>query len=318
MRAVRFHETGGSDVLRVEDVATPTPGPDEVLVRVEAAGVNPVDTYSRRGKREPPAFPMTPGADLAGVVEAVGANVTEFSEGDRVFGTGLGRTQQGTYAEYAVARPGQLAGLPDGVSYAEGAAVALVGVTAWRALVDHAGLDPAETCLVHGGSGGVGHVAVQIADAAGATVVTTANEEYGHSLPELGADVVLDYARADLADAVVEAGRPDVILDHRLDEYLDLDAAVAAQGARVVGIGNTAPEAGFADVTAARRAELTVSLMSMFNTPDLSAVLARLARLLSAGQLAPEVSRTYDLDEADAAQHAVLHDSVFGKLVITP
>jgi len=317
MRAVRYHEHGDADVLRVEDVETPTPDADEVLVRVEAAGVNPVDTYFRNGSYTPPELPMIPGSDLGGVVEEVGDDVSAFAEGDRVFGTGLGNSQQGTYAEYAVARPDQLARLPAGVSFVEGAAVALVGVTAWRALVHHAGLDPAETCLIHGGSGGVGHVAVQIADAAGATVLTTASGDHGRHLSEFGADVVFDYTRDDLADAVIEAGRPDVILDHRLDDYLDFDAEVGAQNVRVVGIGNTDPAAGFDNIAAARSRELTLSLMSMYNTPDMGDVLRRLARLMSNGALAPEVARTYDLEDAADAQRDVITESIFGKLVLT-
>ncbi|UPW00687.1 NADPH:quinone reductase [Halorussus gelatinilyticus] len=319
MRAVRYHEQGGPDVLTVEDVERPDPGDGEVRVEVRAAGVNPVDTYFREGSYDPPELPMIPGSDFAGVVDAVGDGVTDFAEGDRVFGTGLGNDRQGTYAEFAVAPTDRVARLPDGADFAAGAAVALVGVTAWRALVDHAGLDPAETCLIHGGSGGVGHVAVQLADSMGARVVTTASEEYHAQLEELGADAPVEYDREDLADVVVEAaGRPDVILDHRLDQYLDFDAEVGTQGVRVVGIGNTEPAAGFENVAAARGKEMELRLMSMFNTPDMAAVLRKLARLLEAGDLEPRVSKTYDLDHAADAQKAVLRNSFLGKLVIEP
>jgi len=318
MRAVRYHETGGPDVLRVEDVPTPDPGPDEVRIAVEAASVNPVDTYFREGDYEPPTLPMIPGTDVAGVVDAVGGDVTEWAVGDRVFGTGLGNWNQGSYAEMAVADADVLARLPDGVSFAEGAAVGVAGATSWRALVDHAGLEPAETCLVHGGSGGVGHVAVQLANAAGARVVTTASERYHDRLRGLGADVVLDYHRDDLSDAVVDAGAPNVVLDHRVDDYFGFDADVAATGARIVAIGNTEQAATLPDVPAARAKELSVSLISMYNAPDLGAILDRLSALLADGRLAPNVARTYALDEAADAQRAVLEDSVFGKLVVEP
>ncbi|WP_435095169.1 NADPH:quinone reductase [Halarchaeum sp. P4] len=319
MRAVRYHETGGPDVLQVdEDVPKPEPSAGEVRIEVKAAGVNPVDTYFREGDYEPPDLPMIPGSDVSGVVDAVGDDVTEWSVGDRVFGTGLGNWNQGSYAEYAVAPADSLAPLPAGVSFAEGAAVALVGVTAWRALVHHGDLEPAETCLVHGGSGGVGHVAVQLADAAGATVTTTASEEYHSRLRTLGADTVLDYRRDDLADAVVEAGAPDVILDHRVDDYFGFDAEVAAPGADVVAIGNTENAATLPDVPGARAKELSVSLMSMYNTPDLGAVLGRLATLLADGRLAPDIERSYALAEAADAQRAVLEESFFGKLVVEP
>jgi NADPH2:quinone reductase len=321
MRAVRYHEHGGPEVLTVEEIERPEPGDGEVLVAVEAAAINPVDTYFREGSYEPASLPMIPGSDFAGVVEAVGADVTDFEPGDRVFGTGLGNDRQGTAAEYAVAPTDRLAHLPDAVGFDEGAAVALVGVTAWRALVDHAALRPAETCLVHGGSGGVGHVAVQLAAATGARVVTTASEEHHDHVRDLGADVVLDYRRDDLADAVGKAsgeGGPDAILDHRLDDYLQFDADVAAQGGRIVGIGNEDVAATFENVPGARSKELTYVLMSMFNTPDISVVLRTLARLMEAGDLAAEIAGVSDLDEVAEAQRAVLEDSFVGKLVVEP
>ncbi|MFB6136595.1 MAG: NADPH:quinone reductase [Halobacteriaceae archaeon] len=319
MRAVRYHEHGGTDVLQVDDdVPRPEPGHGEVLVEVRAAGVNPVDTYFREGSYSPPELPMVPGSDLAGVVAAVGDGVTGFEPGDRVFGTGLGNDRQGTYAEYATASADLLAHLPEGIAFQEGAAVALVGVTAWRALVHHADVGPAERVLVHGGGGGVGHVAVQVAAASGGFVTATARPEYHDLLRGLGADAVLDYRRDDLADAVLEAGEPEVVLDHRLDDYLQFDADVAAQGARVVGIGNTSPEAGFEDVAAARAKELQVTLMSMYNTPDVGAVLERIADLLERGAVVPDVHRVYALDEAAEAQRAVLEDSFLGKLVVEP
>ena len=257
MRAVRYHEHGGRDVLQVDEgVERPEPGRNEVLVRVEAAAVNPVDTYFRDGSYQPAELPMIPGSDFAGEVAAVGDGVEEFAEGDRVFSTGLGNDRQGTCAEYAAAPTDRVAPLPDGIGVREAAGVALVGVTAWRALVDHADLEPAERCLVHGGSGGVGHVAVQIAAAAGAQVTTTAAPEYHSGLEALGADDVLDYGRDDLAEAVTAVGEPNVILDHRLDDYLQFDADVAAKNARVVGIGGNSPESGFSNTPAARSKEI--------------------------------------------------------------
>ncbi|WP_440005545.1 NADPH:quinone reductase [Halomicrococcus sp. SG-WS-1] len=318
MRAVRYHEHGGPDVLTVEDVDRPTPADDELLVAVRAAAVNPVDTYFREGSYPPGDLPWIPGSDFAGEVAAVGDEVEEFAPGDRVFGTALGNDRPGTCAEYVAAPTDRVARLPNGVGFDEGAAVALVGVTAWRALVDHADLEPGERCLVHGGSGGVGHVAVQLGAAVGARVTTTARETYHDRIDALGADDVLDYARDDLADAVRDAGAPDVVLDHRLDDYLQFDADVAAQGGRVVGIGNQDAAAGFEDVPAARSKELTLTLMSMFNTPDVAAVLERLARLVADGAIAPEIADSYALDAVDEAHRAVLEESFCGKLVVEP
>ena len=318
MRAVRYHEHGGPEVLVVDEVDRPEPRGHEVVVEVRAAAVNPVDTYFRSGEYTPAALPMIPGADLAGLVTETGPAVETLAVGDRVFGTGLGRDRQGTYAEYAVGPEDSFAVLPAGVSFDEGAAVALVGVTAWRALVHHAGLEPAEPCLIHGGSGGVGHVAVQLADATGAQVLTTARSTFHDRLERLGADAVFDYRREDLAEAVADVAEPAVVLDHRLDEYLQFDADVARRGARVIGIGNTEAAAGFDDVAAARGKELSVVMMSMFNTPSYADVLSRLARLIEAGDIVPDIAETFALEEAAAAQRRVIEGRFFGKLVIEP
>jgi NADPH2:quinone reductase len=318
MRAVRYHDHGGPEQLMVEEVDRPDPRDGEVLVKVRAASVNPVDTYFREGSYPPGGLPWIPGSDAAGVVTAVGDDVTDYDPGDRVFATALGNDHPGTCAEYVAAPTDRVALLPDRVDFATGAAIALVGVTAWRSLVARCDLDPGERVLVHGGNGGVGHVAVQLARAAGARVTTTARPEYHDDLRDLGADDVLDYTRDDLADAIVAAGEPDVILDHRLDDYLGLDCEVAASRGRIAAIGNTEPAATFPNVPAHRGKALTVNHVSMFNTPDVAAVLRRLAALMERGALAPRVARTYDLDDVSEAQQAVLNDSFLGKLVVEP
>jgi NADPH2:quinone reductase len=318
MRAVRFHDHGGPEQLMVEDVDRPTPGDGEVLVKVRAAAVNPVDTYFREGSYQPGGLPWVPGSDAAGVVTAVADDVTDYDPGDRVFATALGNDHQGTCAEYVAVPTDRLARLPDRVGFAAGAAGALVGVTAWQTLIARCDLEPGERVLVHGGSGGVGHVAVQIAHAAGARLTTTAGPEYHGDLRDLGADDVLDYRRDDLADAIREAGQPDVVLDHRLDDYLGLDCEVAAFRGRIAAIGNTDVAATFPNVPAHRGKALTVHHVSMFNTPDMARVLQRLAALMDRGALAPQVARTYGLDEVSEAQEAVVEDSFLGKLVVEP
>jgi NADPH:quinone reductase-like Zn-dependent oxidoreductase len=321
MRAVRLHDHGGADVLQVDDTDRPDPDDDELLVEVAAAGVNPVDTYFRDGSYEPVGLPFTPGVDFAGTVAAVGADVTDFAEGDRVYGTGIGNGGfQGGYAEFATVPTDRVVALPEGADIVEAGAAGVAAVTAWRALIDHADLDPAEACLVHGGSGGVGHAAVQIADAVSARVVTTAAPEYHDRLHDLGADTVLDYSRDDLADAVVEAtaGGADAILDHRLDDYLQFDADVAAQGCRVVGIGENSPDPAFTNDGAARSKDVNYQFMSMFNMPDLRVGLRGVAHLMETDRLSIELARSYDLDEASEAQRAVMEDSFFGKLVVEP
>ncbi|UVE50417.1 NADPH:quinone reductase [Haloferax larsenii] len=321
MRAVRFHTHGGLDVLQVDDIDVPEPRPDEVLVEVAAAGVNPVDTYFRDGSYQPFTMPMIPGVDVAGEVAAVGSGVTDFEVGDPVVGTGIGKDHYGGYAEFAAVPTDRLAVLPDDADLVAAGGAGVAGVTAWRALVDHGGMQLGETVLIHGGSGGVGHAAVQLADAAGAHVIATAAPTYHDRVAELGADVVLDYTRDDLAEAVKDAAKGDGVdltLDHRLDDYLQFDADVATTGGRVVGIGENDPQVGFELSSAARGKDLQITMMSMFNTPKLAAPLRELAGLLGAGDFEIDVARTYDLEEAADAHRAVMEDSVLGKLVITP
>ncbi|WP_222918532.1 zinc-binding dehydrogenase [Natrinema sp. SYSU A 869] len=321
MRTVRLHEHGDADVLQVDEIDRPEPAADELLIEVAAAGVNPVDTYFRDGSYTPVDVPFTPGVDFSGVVAEVGDAVDGFEEDDRVYGTGIGgAAAQGAYAEYATVPTDRVVRLPDGVDMTEAGAAGVAAVTAWRALIDHADVEPAEYCLVHGGSGGVGHAAVQIAAAVSARVITTAAEEYHDALADYGAETVLDYGRDDLADAVLEAsdGGVDAILDHRLDDYLQFDADVAATGARVVGIGENSPDPGFSNDGAARSKDVSYQFMSMFNTPDLRVPLRGVAHLMDTSGLSINVARTYDLEEAADAQRAVLNDSVLGKLVIEP
>ena len=320
MRAVRFHSHGGTDVLQVDEIDRPEPTDDEVLIAVDGAAVNPVDTYFREGSYEPFTLPMIPGIDAAGEVVAVGDDVTGFSEGDAVIATGIGKDHYGGYAEYAAVPTDRLAVLPDSVDTIAAGAAGVAAVTAWRALVDHAALQVGDRCLIHGGSGGVGHAAVQIAAAAGAEVITTARPGYHDELRDLGADRVLDYTRDDLTDAVIEAsdGGVDVILDHRMHEYLQFDADVAATGCRVVGIGEKEQQVGFEQSAAARGKDLQLTLMSMFNTPDLREPLSKVASLFASGDLEVRIATTYDLAGAAEAQRAVLEESFLGKLVITP
>ena len=321
MQAVRLHEHGGPDVLTVEEVDRPDPTTNELLVEVAAAGVNPVDTYFRDGSYTPVSLPFTPGVDVAGVVESVGADVTDFAPGDRVLGTGIGNTSaQGAYAEYATLPVENAVSLPEGASLAEAGAAGVAACTAWRALVDIADLDPAETCLVHGGSGGVGHAAVQIAAAVEARTVTTTAPEYHDAVADLGADVVLDYERTDLAKAVQAAaeGGVDVTLDHRLDDYLQFDGDVAAADGRVVGIGENDQHPAFTQINAVRGKDVSYHFMSLFNTPDIRDPLGGVAHLMETGSLRIALARRYDLEEAAEAQRAVIEDSFLGKLVVEP
>src|SRR5688572_3662959 len=203
MKAIVVHEFGGPEVMKLEDVPTPEPKGSEILVRIEAAGVNPVDTYLRTGiHAHAPKLPYTPGKDGAGLVDAVGEGVTKFKPGDRVY---TANTLTGTYAEFALCEEMDLGKLPDKVSFEEGAGIWTPYATAWRALFEKAKAKAGEIVLVHGASGGVGIAAVQWAKNAGLTVFGTASSDEGRRLvKEQGADQIFNHSSDDYLDELVE------------------------------------------------------------------------------------------------------------------
>ncbi|QLG60361.1 quinone oxidoreductase family protein [Halorarum salinum] len=326
MRAIQYHEFGGPEVLQLERIDELEPASDEVLIETRAIGVNPCDSLRRQGLWKDD-LPLIPGSDVAGVVTVTGDRVQRFDVDDRVYGTiphlnvsGTRGDRQGVYAESVVAREDRLAVLPEGVSFEVGAGLGLVGITAWRALMHFGDLEPGQTCLVHGGSGGVGHVAVQLASTLGATVIATASADRRDIVRELGADVVLDYATPDLEAAIDDAAPDgvDVVLDHRLGEYMQLDVNVANYGGTVVAIGGNYDSPTIEDLTEAIGKDLTIQPMDMFNEPDIAGVLERLSHLLRKGRLTVEIADTYRLKEAAEAQRAVDEESFTGKLVLRP
>ncbi|MBI3493552.1 MAG: NADPH:quinone reductase, partial [Acidobacteria bacterium] len=230
MKAIRVHAFGGPEVLKLENVPEPKAGPGEVVVRVRAAGVNPVDAYMHTGTyaRKPP-LPYTPGFDGAGDVESVGADVKGFVPGDRVYIAGPGNTiaGAGTYAERAICLPSQLHRLPARSSYAQGAALGVPYCTAYRALFQRARAVPGETVLVHGATGGVGIAAVELAHARGLTVIGTGGTDAGLAAArEHGADVVVSHRAANYTDDIMRAtgGRGvDVIIEMAAHINLDRD-----------------------------------------------------------------------------------------------
>ena len=318
MKRVCFYEYGGPEVLRIENIEKPEIKKEGIKIDVKAIGVNPVDTYFREGTYKPPMLPWTPGSDFSGVVVEIGSSDSDLEIGDRVFGTGLGRDIDGTYAETIVAPRKNMALLPDEIEFEEGAAIALVGVTAWRALIDHGRIESGEKCLIHGGNGGVGHVAVQIAKDRGAEIITTARPEYHKSLKELGADYVFDYKEEKLADLIEQEGTQDVIIDHMCDEYMGMNIQVAGGGARIVGIGQENSDVTIPSFSIARSKEITLHMISMFNTPEICSVLEQLAMMMSNGSLKVVVGDRYSLDEVKSAQTAIYSESRFGKIIIIP
>src|SRR4029453_10938145 len=240
MNAIRVHEFGGPEVLRLEEVPTPQPGPGQVLVRVHATGVNPVETYIRAGKYARfPELPYTPGNDGAGVVELVGSNVSEFKAGDRVYTAG---SISGTYAEFALCKKEQVHPLPANVSFAQGAAMGTPYATAYRGLIQRAEAKPGETVLLHGASGGVGTAAVQLGRARGLRVFGPAGSDEGLKLArEQGAHEVFDHRAPDHFEQIMNATGGhgvDVIVELLANVNLGKDLTILAKRGRVAIVGS--------------------------------------------------------------------------------
>src|SRR5213080_2226900 len=243
MKAIRVHKFGGPEVLQLDDVPDPTPGPGQVVVRVRAAGVNPVDTYIRSGNYAMlPTPPYVPGNDCAGVIEAVGEGVTRFKRGDRVYVVRTTMPLSGAYAELAACDASMVHPLPANVSFSQGAGVSVPYGTAYRGLHHKAHARAGETLLVHGASGGVGIAAVQLGVAHGMTVVGTAGTERGRKLvQEHGAHHVLDHSTSDYLTKLMEVTGTrgaDVILEMLANVNLQKDIDVVARFGRIVVIGN--------------------------------------------------------------------------------
>jgi len=319
MRAVRYHDHGGPEVLGVDEVDRPEPDDDQVLVEMRAASVNPVDVMIRSGEYGQVLLPSVPGGDGAGVVVTTGDDVDRFQKGDRVIASGMDREASGTFAEYAAIPGTKLAHLPDGVPFKVGGAIGNVGATAWTALEAVADVSPGDRVLVHGGAGGVGHAAVQIAAASGADVIATAgSSDACERVRELGASTALQYDSDTLAEdvlAVTDGDGVETIIDHRLEAYLDFDLGVVAEGGHIVAIMGHIPEASGLPFYSK---EVTLRALRMDNHPVRTPVLERLGRLLRRGDLTSVVADTYDLDEVAQAHRDVLAGGYVGKLVVKP
>ncbi|MBA3710999.1 MAG: NADPH:quinone reductase [Pyrinomonadaceae bacterium] len=320
MKAIRVHEFGGPEVMRLEDVADPHAGPGQVVVRVHAIGVNPVDTYVRAGTYPTrPPVPYTPGRDAAGVIEAVGEGVKRVAAGDRVYVAG---TLSGAYAERALCEESQVQPLAARVSFTQGAGVFVPYATAYRALFQRARAVPGETVLVHGASGGVGVAAVQIARAAGFTVVGTGGTERGRKLAsDEGAHHVLDHHAPEYLDQLMSltGGRGvDVILEMLANVNLGRDLNVLARGGRVVIIGSRGTVE--IDPRAAMGRDASILGMTIMNglPQELQSIHAALVAGLENGTLRPVVGREMSLADAPRAHIAVMEPGAHGKIVLLP
>ena len=306
MKAIVVHNYGGPEVLKYEDTRRPEPKEDQILVRAIAAGVNPVDA-SIRSERGAKFFgitlPFIPGYDIAGVVEKTGAKIAKFKPGDSVYAY-LSLKDGGGYAEYAVATEVEAAPKPKSISFVEAAGVPVVALTAWQALIDTAKLSVGQTVLIHGGSGGVGSFAIQIAKARGAKVIATASTANQDLLKQLGADVAIDYTKQKFEDVAKDV---DVVLDSVGKDTLARSYGVVKKGGFIVTLVSRLDQAEL-DKHGIRGASLSVN-------PD-SSELAEIGKLIDANKIKVIVSQTFPLSEAMKAQEQVATGHTRGKIVL--
>jgi NADPH:quinone reductase-like Zn-dependent oxidoreductase len=306
MKAIVVHEYGGPEVLKYEDVPRPEPKEDQILVRVIAAGVNPVDEAARSQKFARffhIKLPAIPGYDIAGVVEKIGPKITKFKAGDPVYAY-IALDKGGGYAEYAAATEKEASAKPQSLTYVAAAAVPLVAETAWQALIDTAKLSAGQTVLIHGGSGGVGTFAIQIAKARGAKVIATASTANQDLLKQLGADVTIDYTKTKFEDVARDV---DVVLDTVGKDTLARSYGVVKKGGFIVTLVARIDQAEL-DKHGIRGASLSVK-------PD-SNELAEIGKLIDQEKIKVIVSETFPLVDAVKAQEQVATGHTRGKIVL--
>ena len=299
MRAVLLSETGGPEMLRIEDLPTPEPADGQVLIRVRAASVNPIDWKIRRGISSK-QLPAVLGNDISGTIERSRAD--GFAEGEDVFGF----APSGGYAEFAVAPVAAIAKKPPGVSHDQAAAIPVSGLTAWQALFDRGGLQSGQTLLVAGAAGGVGHFAVQLGKHAGAHVIGTGSARNREFVRSLGAEQSVDYTSEDVAEAVSGA---DVVFDTVGGETTETLVPAVAEGGTIVVIAGAPPEAEAAERGA--RAELLIMSMS-------AEQLAKIAELVAAGEVKVEIAGTFSLSQVAQAHELREAGHTRGKLILEP
>jgi len=304
MEAVIAHEYGAPEVLKFEEVPRPEPKEDEALVRVVAGGVNPADPLTLSGKfaREwGTNLPLIPGYEIAGIVEKTGVKFTSLKPGDAVYGY---PTFGGGWAEYVVVKEWEVAPKPKSLSFAEAAAVPMGALTAWQALVDVAQLHPGQTILIHGGSGGVGSFAIQIAKVRGARVIATASTANQDLLRQLGADVAIDYTKQKFEEIAKDV---DCVLDPVGKDTLARSYAVLKKGGIILAL------VGRPDPEELKKHEIRAAgIWVKPNPKDLSEI----AQLIDAGKIKPIVSQIRPLSEAIAAEQQAETHHTRGKVVL--
>ena len=320
MKAIQVHQFGGPEVLQLQEIPTPKPGPGQVLVRVHAAGVNPYDTYMRTGTYAiKPPLPYTPGSDAAGVVEAVGSGVTKVKPGDRVY---TAKTITGAYAEYTLTLEDQAQKLPANITFDQGAAIWVPYGTAYHALKQEAKGRAGETVLVHGASGGVGSAAVQIARAEGLIVFGTAGTDKGLDLVQReGAHQTFNHTKAGYTEELMNAtgGRGvDIVLEMLANVNLAADLKMLATYGRVIVIGNRGEITINPRDLMARRSSMRGFTLWAITEAETKEIHAALYAGLENGTLRPVVGKEIPLAEAPRAHKEVMAPGSHGKIILVP
>jgi NADPH:quinone reductase len=320
MTSIRVHQFGEPSVLQLEQLPTPTPGEDQLLIKIEAVGVNPVETYIRKGIYGPRQFPFTPGSDAAGVVAAAGEAVRRFKAGDRVYIYG---TLSGAYADHALCAEAQVQHLPAHVSFQQGAAIGIPYATAHRAIHHRARAKAGETVLIHGATGGVGTAATQLARVAGLRIFATGGTAEGRKLArEQGAEHVLDHHDPEYLKQLMEltVGKGvDVILEMLANVNLGKDLTVLAKHGRVVVIGSRGPVEINPRDTMGRDADIRGMTLMNASAGELLAIHDDLLKGLESRALDPIVGQELPLAQAAKAHELVMQASgAHGKIVLIP
>ena len=324
MKAVRIHEYGGPEVLVYEEVPTPEPGPAQILVRVEAATVNPVDVAVREDRfPTPKAPPKTLGSDGAGVVEQVGHDVSSVKPGDRVFFSGLGIGSEGSYAEYALIAEAQAVPIPAGLTFVDAAALGMAFPAAYYGLITRGAVQAGETVLVQGAAGGVGSASVQLAVAFGARVIGTVNGAAEADLVRsLGAEATIDYRTEDVVARALELtdGKgPDLVHELVVSVNLPADVRLLASGGRIVCTGQGPSPEGAVPIGDALAKDATLLFMNLNNAKraGVAAIAREIAQMAAEGRVKPVIGEELPLAEARHA-HELLAGDHLGKIVLLP
>lgn len=313
MKAITYEEFGGANVLELTDLPTPEAGPGEVLVKIHAAGVNPIDWKIRNGQFEcvfEHAFPITPGWDMAGVVENPGPGVSPWKAGDKVYAyTRFAKAEVGTYGEYIVVPETFLGPMPKGLFFIEAASIPLAALTAWQTFKDFASLTPGQIVLIHSGAGGVGSLAIPFAKHLGATVLTTAQTANHDYCKGLGADHCIDYKKADYRTTLKELFPKgvDAILDSIGNEIPDESLDILKPGGALICLNDPPDED--------RAKTLGLRTLRLYSEPDGNA-LGEITKLIEQGILPIPEIKTLSLSDAQKAHILSEAGHVRGKLVL--